>query len=163
MHMSELPQIKRPTFPRPLALPVSLLPEKMHSYVLAKAMTHIFAGEIREGEMDFLQGRAVRIEVEDVKMSFCLTLQGSRVVAVPQGESVELTISGSLYDFLLLVAGREDPDTLFFHRHLSMQGDTDFGVHLKNFLSGVDMESLPLPASMQSVLQQGLGLYERLA
>jgi predicted lipid carrier protein YhbT len=154
-------KFQRPRLPQLLAFPAALLPEKIHSHVSARVMTHLFSGEMAEGELDFMQGRTVRIRVDDAKIGFCLSLQGNRFIAIPQQEQAELTINGTLYDYLLLVSGREDPDTLFFQRHLSMQGDTELGVHLKNFLSGIDMESLPLPKSMQPMMEKGLGLYER--
>ena len=66
-------------------------------------------------------------------------------------------------DRLLLITGREDPDTLFFQRRLRMQGDTELGVYLKNFLASVDPASLPLGTLVQPALQRGLSVYERLA
>ena len=65
------------------------------------------------------------------------------------------------YDFLLLIADREDPDTLFFQRRLRMSGDTALGVHLKNFLASVDLESLPLATLVRPGLDRALHLYER--
>lgn len=47
-------------------------------------------------------------------------------------------IEGTLYDFLVLIDRQEDPDTLVFQRRLAIEGDTELGLRVKNFL---DMES----------------------
>jgi O2-independent ubiquinone biosynthesis accessory factor UbiT len=47
------------------------------------------------------------------------------------------------------MAGRfEDPDTLFFQRRLVIEGDTELGLGVKNFLDGLDEERLPLPLQL---------------
>jgi predicted lipid carrier protein YhbT len=43
-----------------------------------------------------------------------------------------------------------------------MQGDTELGLYVKNFLDGLDMDSHKIPAYLESVLQKSLPLYERL-
>jgi predicted lipid carrier protein YhbT len=45
-----------------------------------------------------------------------------------------------------LIAGRkEDPDTLFFQRRLSIEGDTELGLEVKNLMDSVDLDALPKP------------------
>ena len=45
---------------------------------------------------------------------------------------------------LILVAGRkEDPDTLFFQRRLSIEGDTELGLEVKNLMDNIEFEQLP--------------------
>ena len=75
----------------------------------------------------------------------------------------DLSISGTVYDYLLLITGREDPDTLFFQRHLTMDGDTGLGVHLKNVLAAIEMERLPLPKRFRPAIDRCLSFYERFA
>jgi predicted lipid carrier protein YhbT len=48
--------------------------------------------------------------------------------------AADVLIEGSCGDLLLLASQREDPDSLFFSRRLRLQGDTELGLHLKNFL-----------------------------
>ncbi|MCV5960072.1 SCP2 sterol-binding domain-containing protein, partial [Escherichia coli] len=51
------------------------------------------------------------------------------------------------------IAGRkEDPDTLFFQRRLSIEGDTELGLEVKNLMDSVDLEQLP--KAMQVALNQ---------
>ena len=45
---------------------------------------------------------------------------------------------------LILVAGRkEDADTLFFQRRLSIEGDTELGLEVKNLLDNIEFDNLP--------------------
>lgn len=126
-------------------------------------LSRVFADEIAEGELDFLDRRCVRIQVSDVGLGFSVTRRDGRILVDPADQQVDLSISGSVYDYLLMISGREDPDTLFFQRHLLMEGDTGLGVHLKNFLAAVDVESLPLPGGLQLMMKRCLNLYERMA
>ena len=62
-----------------------------------------------------------------------------------------LLIQNALHgrDFLLLLARREDPDTLFFSRRLVSEGDTELGLIVKNLLDALDPDAvlsrLPAP------------------
>ena len=67
-----------------------------------------------------------------------------------------------MYNYLLLASRQEDTDTLFFSRRLHMQGDTELGLYVKNFLDGMDMDSHKASAYLESLLQKSLPVYERL-
>ena len=73
-----------------------------------------------------------------------------------------LAFKECLYDLLLLISQREDADTLFFQRRLRMEGDTELGLEIKNFLDGMDVGTLKLVKPLNSALQKALPLYERL-
>ena len=72
------------------------------------------------------------------------------------------SLNGTVHDYLLLASRTEDTDTLFFSRRLHMQGDTELGLYVKNFLDGLDMESHKISAYLESVLKKSLPVYERL-
>lgn len=154
---------RRPLFPRPLAGPIKLIPERIQGRMAAQVLNRVFAHERGEGELDFVEGRCVRVVAEDTGTRFMLCFEDGRFRAAGGGRRPDLSISGTLYDYLLLITGQEDPDTLFFQRRLRMQGDTGLGVYLKNFLASVDPASLPLGSVVQPLLNRGVNLYERLA
>jgi predicted lipid carrier protein YhbT len=145
--------------PGPFSLPLRVLPGKFHGWILSNLLNRVFRSQLKEGELDFLEGRVVHIKVSDMGILYALTLhQGKLLEAGKRG--ADLSITGSVYDYLLLIAGREDPDTLFFQRHLVMDGDTGLGVHLKNMLAAVNPNELPVPAELRSMVAHGLALYE---
>ncbi len=129
-----------PLMPAPLALPLGLIPGRVHSTLLVQILNRLFAPELADGELDFLRDRVMRIEVTDARLRFHITLtQGRLSVASDRGQQ-DLNISGCVYDFLLLATRREDADTLFFNRRLKLGGNTELGLYVKNFLDGLELE-----------------------
>jgi predicted lipid carrier protein YhbT len=134
----------------------------VHSLAVVTVLNRIFAGALHEGELDFLRGRILRVHVSDMRLTFFLSLQQARLVTARREQNPDLSISGSLHAFLLLAARREDTDTLFFQRRLRMEGDTELGLEVKNFLDGLDLESLGSLRQLGAVMRQALPFYERL-
>lgn len=115
-----------------------------------------------EGDLDFLENRRLCVKVNDAGICYYMSLINECLVNVAPGSKNDLTIQASIYDFLTLAARQEDPDTLVFQRRLVMQGNTELGLELKNFLDGLDIESSGSFAKIESLLQKGLPLYRRL-
>lgn len=131
---------KTPTLPRPLALPLALIPPLAHSSVMTALLNRLFATELADGEMDFLDGRVALIRVRDARISYYITLEHGKLKAAPIGAKDDVSIEGDIYDFMLLATRREDPDTLFFNRRLRLGGDTELGLYIKNFLDSLEFE-----------------------
>ncbi|HHH39473.1 MAG TPA: sterol-binding protein [Sedimenticola sp.] len=131
---------RSPRLPGPLALPLRLLPAAAHSQVLARILDRLFAPELADGELDFLEGRVMLIRVQDAGLSYRLTLEEGALRAASRERPQDLSIEGSIYDFLLLATRREDADTLFFNRRLRLGGDTELGLYVKNFLDALELE-----------------------
>jgi predicted lipid carrier protein YhbT len=152
---------KRPQLPQFLTLPLRLVPGRLHGAVAARLLERVFAAQRTDGELDFMEGKSVCIRVLDAGIDLGISAGANGFETWPLARATDLVIEGTTYDFLLLITGREDPDTLFFQRRLRMSGDTALGVHLKNFLASVDPDSLPLAALVRPGLDRGLLLYER--
>ncbi len=129
---------------------------------MATTLSFIFSTHIRNGELEFLRNRTIYIQVQDADIEFRLTLAENRLAPGARDITYDLCIRGSVYDFLTLISRREDTDTLFFQRRLKMEGDTELGLYVKNFLDGMDVESLRLHKPGTFAIQQGMWLYERL-
>lgn len=129
-----------PNFPAPLALPLGLIPGRFNSTLLVQALNRLFRPELTDGELDFLEDRIMLIEVMDARLRFRITLTNGQLRAANSGMKEDLSISGSVYDFLLLATKREDPDTLFFNRRLKLGGNTELGLYVKNFLDALELE-----------------------
>lgn len=56
-----------------------------------------------------------------------------------------MTFSANSAELVLVAAAKEDPDTLFFQRKLSIQGDTELGLEVKNLLLSIEFASMPAP------------------
>jgi predicted lipid carrier protein YhbT len=121
-----------------LALPLRLIPSVLHSQTLATVLNKVMKEAIAEGELDFLDGRRVGIEIDDIGVRYRLGLSGGRIRGYGDDALPDATVAGGLREFLLLAARREDADTLFFQRRLRMSGDTELGLYLKNFLDAFE-------------------------
>jgi predicted lipid carrier protein YhbT len=136
---------RSPTVPRLLTLPLGLVPERARTAMLAQILNRVLAPELKDGELDFLTGKVMRIGVDDARLNLRLTLDGGRIRPAPSsplsnGRREDLSIDGKVYEFLLLATRREDPDTLFFNRRLRLGGNTELGLNVKNFLDGLELE-----------------------
>jgi len=158
--MTDAPD-KAPLFPRLLSMPLAIIPDRVHSTAVVTLLNRVFADALCEGELDYLLGHSVRIHVRDMQLTFCITLQQGRLAASRARNMPDLSITGTLHAFLLLAARCEDTDTLFFQRRLRMEGNTELGLEVKNFLDGLDVDSLWLPRQVSSMAQKALPLYER--
>ena len=140
MNQPASPASRFPLFPAPLALPLGLMPSAAHSALLARALNRILAPEISDGELDFLDQKVMLIHVTDARLKFRISVTGERLVAAEKSQPDDLSIEGTVYDFLLLATRREDPDTLFFNRRLRLGGNTELGLYVKNFLDALELE-----------------------
>ena len=153
-----------PLFPAPLSLPLPLkvMPAFIHNKILVTTLNRMFKDEIKQGELDFLQGKIINISIEDAGIEYSFTLINNRLAAADKNDSADLILQGTVYNYLLLASRQEDTDTLFFSRRLHMQGDTELGLYVKNFLDGMDMDSHKVSAYLESLLKKSLPVYERL-
>ena len=147
--------------PTPLAMPLRLLPGALHAAAVARFLNLLLSAELAQGELDFLEGRTLRVEVEDAALGCSISLRKRQLVAAGDAAACDVTIAGRVYDFLLLIAREEDSDTLFFQRRLKLQGDTELGLYLKNFLDGLELDNLPFYRQGQPLLRGGIRLLER--
>lgn len=152
----------RPISPGFLSLPFKIIPSIVHNKLLISTLNKIFAIDLKEGELDFLQDKVVQIFIEDIGVEYRFTLKQNKLTPVNNNQLADLSLKGTVYDYLLLASRREDTDTLFFSRRLHMSGDTELGLYVKNFLDGLDMDSHKIPAYIQAILNKNLPVYERL-
>jgi predicted lipid carrier protein YhbT len=144
--------------PRPFSFPARLVPVWLHSRVLAQILNHVLARQIADGELALLEGKTLGVAVRDAGVEYRLTLEGAALVA--SNARPDVVMSGGLHAFLLMLARREDPDTLFFQRLLAIEGDTALGLEIKNLLDRLEWEALPMPALLRQAPQQALSAFE---
>ena len=151
-----------PRLPKSLSLPLKILPQALHNHFLANIINKILTDDLNEGELDFLEDRCVAIVITDLGLSYQLTLSGIRLKgANRQGEN-HLTVRASLYDFMSMASRQVDPDTLMFQRRLVMEGDTELGLALKNYLDGMDIEASKVLSIVKSFSRKTMPVYKKL-
>ena len=130
--------------PDPIGKALSLLPPYPGSLMFVAGLNIALKSRIPEDVQRSLEGKRLRIAVTDAKVAFDFTWKNGGFVADWNNGGTDLTISASAHDFLLLAQRKEDPDTLFFSRRLSMEGDTELGLMVKNTLDAIDLSVFDL-------------------
>ncbi|MDE1189761.1 MAG: SCP2 domain-containing protein [Pantoea sp.] len=137
--------------PEFLALPVSLTPFALKKAVLQQLLNWQFRHALAEGELDFLEGRSLGIEISDINLRWMTTLQAGRL-AVSRDTEADVWFRGEANDLLLVAARKADPDMLFFQRRLVIEGDTELGLEVKNLMDAIELDAMPTP--LRTGLQQ---------
>ena len=84
-----------------------------------------------------IEGKRFAIKVEDLGLRSCFTCRNGCFRPLWASE-VDLELGASLGDFVALVRGTSDADTLFFQRRLRVAGDTELGLVVKNWLDATE-------------------------
>lgn len=103
-----------------------------------------FRAAIARGELEFLQGRRLGIRFDDLDVTSLFTFASGRVLMLAPNAVPEVIIRGRFPEFVRLATRQIDPDTLFFQRRLSIEGDVSLGLTIKNFLDALELEEFPL-------------------
>ena len=130
--------------PDPVGSVLSRLPAYPGSFLLVTALNKVLAKQLPADVRQYLLGKKLRIHVTDARLTFDFTCTGTRFVASHRQDSTDLTISANAQDFLRLAQRQEDPDSLLFIRRLSMEGDTELGLLVKNALDALELPVLNL-------------------
>lgn len=118
---------------------LSRLPAYPGSVLLCTALNVGLAHQLPEDVRQRLLNRRLRIHVRDARLTFDFTWSGDRFSALRAHQPADLVIAANGHDFLRLARRQEDPDTLFFNRRLSMEGDTELGLIVKNTLDALEL------------------------
>jgi predicted lipid carrier protein YhbT len=149
----ELPSIARK--------PLAWIPLPIKAKAITGAMNAMFVKLLEAGELEFLAERVMNVIVSDAELRFSVRLDQNKLRAGVEASEADLTIEGTVYTFLLLATRKEDADTLFFRRQLKTSGDTELGLYVKNFLDGLEPETLPYHRTIDAVLRKSLAVADR--
>lgn len=141
----------------PLSLLLRTLPDSVHSELLSRLFNHLLRGQYMAEQLHDLDGKRLAIRIKDTRSELLFRIQGTHIRRQPKGgpaQPWDVRISGNLNDFWQLASRCEDPDTLFFHRRLAIEGETEAGLYLKNLLDAMDFD---LQRHLDAVLGRRLG------
>ena len=158
---NSVPTHAAPELPAIAKKPLAWVPLPLKEIAITSAMNAMFAMPLAAGELGFLTQRVMNIFVTDAGLRFSVRLDQDKLRAGNEVAEADLTIEGTVYTFLLLVTRKEDADTLFFHRQLKTSGNTELSLHIKNFLDGLEPETLPYYRTIDPILRTSLALADR--
>lgn len=124
-------------------LGLMLVPHVAQRLATELVLNRVLKSALQRGDLSPLDGRVAAVSITDLDWYWPISLSHGRLCFVALGTPADVTIQGKSPAFLRLLARNVDPDTLFFHRELIIQGDTELGLVVKNTLDGVDLQTLP--------------------
>ena len=112
----------------------------------------VFKEALEGGDFEFLEDKWLKVAIKDLNLAWYISYQDEKLVVAEKPVQEDVSFSGNLNDLVLIAGRKEDPDTLFFQRRLSIECDTELGLEVKNLMDSVDLEQLP--KAMQVALNQ---------
>ncbi len=126
-----------PVPPEPLRRLIERLPVAPPSLLLALLLNRVLLPRLDAGAREALAGQTVEVCVTDFGLRLRLALGRGGFVPASSSGAPKLRVAASAAAFWRLAAGEDDADTLFFERLLVMEGDTEYGLQLKNTLDAI--------------------------
>src|SRR3546814_20301327 len=102
--------------PRRLAPLLRAIPTPARDRVVRRACMRVLQASLAGGDLDFMQGRRLGIEVTDLDLRWVVDRRGDQL-HVDQGE-VEASVRGTAPDLLLLASRLVNADQPFFPLHM---------------------------------------------
>ena len=116
---------------------VRALPVQPPSIVAAAVLDRLLLPRLDAAQRAALLARPVEVEVVDFGLRIRLKL-GQRGFAAARATEAPVLVIRARFDALWALArGTDDADRLFFDRQLVMEGDTEFGLVVKNTLDAI--------------------------
>lgn len=99
-------------------------------------------GQAITSRLDLLEGKRIQLTIKDTGNCWRFIVHNNRFLDDMKSNTVsDVHIQGNLKTFLLLATGKEDPDSLFFSRDLSVEGNTEDGLYIKNLIDAMDFDT----------------------
>ena len=128
------------TLPSFIARVGNKLPQWPHALALTAGLNAIAKMKLLpDDSLALLEGKNFLIDVLDTGGRAAFTFRDGLFRPLFNApETPDLAFRANLSAFLQLAARQEDPDTLFFNRTLSIEGDTELGLIVKNMLDAME-------------------------
>jgi predicted lipid carrier protein YhbT len=154
---SRIPKIPSFSLPALIARIGTRLPQFPHSVNLALALNAAKRlGVLPEETLEQIEDKRFRVTVLDTGMVADFTYRGDAFRPLWNTAGMpDLQFAAPLAAYLQMVSRQEDPDTLFFNRSLSIEGDTELGLRVKNMLDALEWPQLSWQGLRPTFLAKG--------
>ena len=132
MNMNALPSL-----PTPWRARMARLPTRPPSALLAWLLDRLLLPKLDSGQRQALAGAIVEVELQELGARVLLVLAPGGFRAAPGAGVPRLRLRARADALWRLLRGEDDADRLFFDGALVMEGDTEYGLVLKNTLDAI--------------------------
>ncbi|CAM3904498.1 ubiquinone anaerobic biosynthesis accessory factor UbiT [Roseateles saccharophilus] len=126
-----------PSLPAQWRERVARLPSRPPSTLLALLLDRLLLPRLDASQRQALQGQTVEIELQELGARVRLLLGERGFRAAGEGGAARLRLRARADALWRLLRGQDDADRLFFDGALVMEGDTEYGLILKNTLDAI--------------------------
>lgn len=127
------------TLPDPVSRVGARLPQLPPTLLLTTTLNFALDRLLPREQLEPLTGKRLMIRVRDAGLVLRFTYGRYGFLPSFDPRTPDLVISARVRDFISLMTREEDPDTLFFSRRLTMEGETELGLQVKNTLDAIDL------------------------
>jgi predicted lipid carrier protein YhbT len=124
-----------------LQLFLNAVPDNLHGRATALACNHLLQGQALSRRLKVLDGKRLWLTILDTDTRLQYRFQNGQLRYDASRNKPDIHVRGELKYLLQLASRNEDADTLFFGRQLSMEGNTEDGLILKNFLDALEFDT----------------------
>lgn len=154
------------TLPDPVSRLGARLPQLPPTLLLTTTLNVALDRVLPREQLEILIGKRFAIRVRDAGLVLRFTYGRHGFFPSFDPRTPDLIISARVRDFIALMTREEDPDTLFFNRRLTMEGETELGLQVKNTLDAIDLPRFDPrglnPAEIVRRLRQAIGKQRRI-
>lgn len=120
-----------------LLSPIHLMPSKLVDKLFILACNSLLAPLFSSEFKLVLNNKVICLRFSDIGHSLFIKIVDGEIKR-ENSQQWNARITGQRSDFFDLATRRVDADTLFFQRRLKLEGETEVGLFLKNFLDSLD-------------------------
>lgn len=134
-----------------LSIAHRIMPTKLENHFVLHQVKRLSQSFMDEGEIDFLDNKLVLVKIPELSAQWYFTKIGSQLIMLEEAEAFSISaqsdvvFDGKIDALILMASQKVDPDTLFFNRKLSITGDTELGLEVKNLFDQFDLALLEKP------------------
>jgi predicted lipid carrier protein YhbT len=127
---------------KPLHHFLRFIPDKIHTHLISRLGGHLMKGQAITSRLDHMEGKRLQLTIKDTGNCWKFIICNNRLLNDEKSNAIaDVHIQADLKTFLLLATGKEDPDSLFFSRKLSLEGNTEDGLYIKNLIDAMDFDT----------------------
>lgn len=116
---------------------VRKLPTQPPSFLAARLLDRFLLPRLDASQRKDLAGRTVEVEIVEIALRVRLELTPRGFVVAPARSEPALRVRATADALWRLMRGQDDADRLFFERALVIEGDTEYGLILKNSMDAI--------------------------
>lgn len=125
---------------------VNMMPQVFNKMLVEKILNEAFSEQIIDGDFDFLFQNTIQLEITDANIFIALNFDNNKLRCVHFNNfSIESEASLSIESInaIRLIQQEIDPDTLFFQRQLTIEGNTELAHQMKNSIDTFNPDLIP--------------------